>query len=98
MNRTILILLILFLFTSYTYAFGGKVVLVSDGDTIIVMHDGKKEKIRLYGIDAPEMKQSFGKEAKAFTESMVFGKTVEVESITTDRYGRTVGVMLMEIL
>lgn len=32
----------------------GKVVGVSDGDTITVMHDGKAEKIRLYGIDCPE--------------------------------------------
>jgi integrase len=30
------------------------------------MHDGKKEKIRLYGIDTPEIKQAFGNEAKNF--------------------------------
>ena len=47
MKHTILILLISFLFISYSYAFQGKVIRVSDGDTISVMHDGKKEKIRL---------------------------------------------------
>jgi micrococcal nuclease len=93
MKNTILILLISFLFTSYTHAFQGKVIRISDGDTITVLHDGNKEKIRLYGIDTPEMKQSFGKEAKAFTESMVTGKTVNVESVTTDRYGRTIGIV-----
>lgn len=68
----------------------GKVVGVSDGDTITVLHDGKGEKIRLYGIDCPEKKQAFGKRAKQFTSDMVFGKVVEVRPVTTDRYGRTI--------
>jgi endonuclease YncB( thermonuclease family) len=38
----------------------GKVVKVYDGDTITILVDGKKEKIRFYGIDAPEKKQSYG--------------------------------------
>jgi micrococcal nuclease len=45
----------------------GKVASVSDGDTINVMHDGKTEKIRLYGIDCPEKGQAFGKRAKKFS-------------------------------
>ena len=68
----------------------GKVVGVSDGDTITVMHDGIAEKIRLYGIDCPEKRQAFGKRAKKFTSSMVFGRIVEAKPITTDRYGRTI--------
>jgi len=71
----------------------GKAVGVSDGDTITVLHDGKGEKIRLYGIDTPEKRQAFGKKAKQFTSSMVFDKTVEVETKDTDRYGRTVGLV-----
>ena len=67
----------------------GKVVGVSDGDTITVMHDGMAEKIRLYGIDCPEKRQAFGKRAKQFTSNMVFGRIVEAEPIT-DRYGRTI--------
>lgn len=67
----------------------GKVVGVSDGDTITVLHDGKAEIIILYGIDCPEKKQSFGKRAKKFTYDMVFGKNVEVEPVTTDRHGGT---------
>ena len=42
----------------------GLVVGVSDGDTITVLHEGKGEKIRLYGIDTPEEHQAFGKKAK----------------------------------
>jgi micrococcal nuclease len=53
MKHTILIFLITFLFTSYSYAFEGTVILITDGDTITVVHDGKPEKIRLYGIDTP---------------------------------------------
>lgn len=72
-------------------AFSGKVVGVSDGDTITVMHQGKGERVRLYGIDCPEKGQAFGQKAKRFTSDMVFGKIVEVEPMATDRYGRTVG-------
>jgi endonuclease YncB( thermonuclease family) len=68
----------------------GKVVGVSDGDTITVMHNGKAEKIRLYGIDCPEKRQAFGKRAKQFTSKMVFGRIVEARPVTTDRYGRTI--------
>jgi micrococcal nuclease len=68
----------------------GKVVGVSDGDTITVMHHGRGEKIRLYGIDCPEKRQAFGKRAKQFTSKMVFGKQVEVRPVDTDRYGRTI--------
>ena len=44
----------------------GMVVGISDGDTITVLHDGKGEKIRLYGIDTPEKGQAFGNRAKQF--------------------------------
>jgi len=69
----------------------GKCVGVSDGDTIRIMHRGREEKIRLFGVDAPEMSQPYGNAAKRFTSQMVFGKTVTVDVRTQDRYGRTVG-------
>ena len=71
----------------------GVVVGVSDGDTITVLHGGRGEKIRLYGIDTPEKRQAFGKKAKQFTSSMVYSKTVEVQPKDTDRYGRTVALI-----
>jgi len=74
-------------------AWSGKVVGISDGDTITVLHKGKGEKIRLYGIDTPENHQAFGKKAKQFTSDLVYGKIVEVETKDIDRYGRTVGLV-----
>ncbi len=39
----------------------GKVVGVTDGDTVTVLDDAKRQhKIRLSGIDAPEKSQAFG--------------------------------------
>ncbi|MBW2492972.1 MAG: thermonuclease family protein [Deltaproteobacteria bacterium] len=74
----------------------GIVVGVSDGDTITVLHEGKGEKIRLYGIDAPEKGQAFSKKAKQFTSSMVYGKTVKVETKDTDQYGCTVAIVYVD--
>ncbi len=75
--------------------FTGRVVGVSDGDTITVLHDGKGERIRLHGIDCPEKRQAFGKRAKQVTSTLVFGKGVTVQVLDRDRYGRTVGVVLL---
>ena len=75
--------------------FKGKVVGVSDGDTISVMRDGRAVKVRLHGIDCPEKKQPFGTRAKRFTSEMAFGMEVEVRVQTTDRYGRLVGEVIL---
>jgi len=89
-------LLLLLLIPSLSFAWQGKVVGVSDGDTMTVMHDGRGEKIRFYGVDCPESHQDFGQKAKKFTSSMVFGKVVDVEPVVTDRYGRTVGLVKID--
>jgi len=47
--------------------FTGKVVGVSDGDTIMVMRGGKALEVHLHGIDSPVKKQVFGTRAKQFT-------------------------------
>ena len=75
--------------------FSGCVVSISDGDTITVMHSGRGEKIRLYGIDAPEKGQAFGSRAKQFVSVLAFGKVVKVEVKDYDRYGRTVADVIL---
>lgn len=89
-------ILLVLLLPVLSWAWQGKVVGVADGDTITVLHDGKGEKIRLYGVDAPEKRQDFGQRAKQFTSDQVFGKTVEVTPMATDRYGRTVGLVTVD--
>ena len=90
--RTILMLL-LFLSPSICLGWSGKVIHVADGDTITVLSDGRKIKVRLYGIDTPEKKQWYGQNAKTFTSSQVMDKIVDVQEIDIDRYGRVVGLV-----
>jgi endonuclease YncB( thermonuclease family) len=74
----------------------GKVVGVSDGDTITVLDSSKTQhKIRLAGIDAPEKAQAFGERSKQHLSDLVFGKTVTVDWNKTDRYGRTIGKVVV---
>ncbi len=97
LTATLLLFLGIALVASQALAadFTGRVVGVADGDTITVLHNGKGERIRLHGIDSPEKRQAFGNRAKQFTSTLVFGKTVTVQPVDHDRYGRTVGVVLL---
>ena len=73
-------------------SFTGKVVNVTDGDTVVVLRVGNiQEKIRLAEIDCPEKSQAFGQRAKQFTLDQAAQKNVTVEVRDHDRYGRTVG-------
>ena len=63
---------------------------VYDGDTVWVVCNGKREKLRLYCIDAPEMGQTpWGENSRDYLRSII-GGTVRVEAMSVDRYGRTV--------
>ncbi len=70
----------------------GRVVAVTDGDTLTML-DGRKQqiKVRLAEIDTPESAQPYGTRAKQELSRLVHGKTVTVKVQDTDRYGRTVG-------
>ncbi len=75
----------------------GKVIRVSDGDTIAVLDkDNKQHKIRFQGIDAPESKQEFGQASKENLSKLVFGRQVTVTWEKVDKYGRTVGKVLLD--
>ena len=77
----------------------GKVVGISDGDTLILLTTAKEQmKVRLYGIDAPESKQAFGTRAKQELSSLAFGKEARVEVVEKDRYGRSVGRVVVGTL
>ena len=87
----------LFLACNLLLGFSAKVVKVSDGDTITVLTQNKESiKVRLYGIDAPETKQDFGKASKQYLSSLIVGKIVEVKSGGQDRYGRVLGTIYLD--
>jgi len=73
----------------------GKVVRVTDGDTLEIFKGRKTYRIRLAEVDCPEKKQPFGSRAKQFTSQMVFGKQVRAVVQTKDRYGRLVAEVLL---
>lgn len=75
--------------------FTGKVVGISDGDTLSVLREGKAVKVRLHGVDTPEKAQAFGTQARKVTSDLAFQQTVTVAIRNTDRYGRLVGEVLL---
>lgn len=97
-RRKALLLLVLSLLISKdsTETLLGKVVGVTDGDTITLVINNNQEKVRLEGIDCPERGQVFGKRAKQFTSDMVYGKTVSLKRTGNDRYGRTLGLIQVQ--
>jgi len=90
----IILLLLLITVSSQIFAkevITGKVIKVSDGDTINILVNKKQKRIRLAEIDCPEKKQPWGKKAKTALADMIAGKVVQVEKVTIDRYKRIVG-------
>ena len=69
----------------------GRVISVTDGDTVVFLTGGNELRVRLTEIDAPENDQPFGDEATAMLADMVSQDLVTLESEGTDRYGRTLG-------
>lgn len=74
----------------------GTCVSVHDGDTLRVETASETLKIRLQGVDTPEISQSDGQAARQFTYDMTYEKPVTVYSFGKDRYGRTLGIVECE--
>ena len=73
--------------------FSARVIRVVDGDSVNVLRLPEKEelKLRLYGIDAPEWKQAYGKESKDALKGHLGQNTeVLVKVLDKDRYGRLI--------
>lgn len=82
---------LLFFHQGLANAFVGEVVSIVDGDTIDVTHDGKIERIRLNGIDAPEKGQDYGPQAKQFVEELLTRQKVSIETKGLDKHERSIG-------
>lgn len=91
--------LAIFLVSSHAFAtdISVKVVQITDGDTVGVI-DAEKNyfKVRLSGIDAPERKQAFSDKSKEALAGKVFEKELILKESGKDRYGRTLGVLLLD--
>lgn len=74
-------------------SFIGRVSRVGDGDTLqlLLAEDGPEIRVRLYGLDAPELDQPQGREARDFLARLVLDQEVRVEKQEVDQYGRVVG-------
>ena len=73
----------------------GVVNRVVDGDTLFITTPTAVEKVRLEYIDAPESKQTFGKDSTAHLKGLVEGKSVSINYTGKDKYGRIVGVVIL---
>ncbi|MBT6326298.1 MAG: hypothetical protein HOJ35_10045, partial [Bdellovibrionales bacterium] len=99
-----LLIIILFSISTYTYGdFNAQVVRIVDGDTIqVIDSNGIKFKIRLLGIDTPELKQRFGYESSLSLKKIIDGKSVIIISkteknkpYTLGRYKRIIGKIIL---
>ncbi len=73
----------------------GLVVDIQDGDTLTVLRGQTQVKVRLDGIDCPEKAQPFGNRAKQKTAELAFQRSVTVVTAKSDRYGRTLAIVIL---
>lgn len=74
--------------------YSATVVRVADGDTITVLADGAQHKVRLFAVDAPELKQAHGLAAQGWLQDQLLNDTVKIAVVDRDRYGREVAKVL----
>lgn len=90
--RTVLLLLVLAIAPGTALAdFVGRVVKVSDGDTLTVLVQNTQVKVRLDSIDAPELKQDFGRRSQESLTQICATRNAHVVERGTDKYGRVLG-------
>jgi endonuclease YncB( thermonuclease family) len=89
-----LLILALLLLPTQLLAWEGYAIQVHDGDTITVMDPARgRVKIRLYGIDCPELDQPGGSKASGLAFMLMHRQMVEGETVDVDRYGREVALV-----
>ena len=75
----------------------GVISRVTDGDSLWLQPAGKAPiEVRLRDIDAPEICQAYGPEAKKALEQMALGKTATLVVNARDKHGRSVGRVLVD--
>ena len=94
MKKICFIITIIISWSLNASAWTGKVAGTIDGDSLKIVRPGQDEvETRLYGIDAPEFNQAFGRAAKKYLAALLLGQQVEVKTLGQDRYGRPVVII-----
>lgn len=95
--RSILFIFILFPILLSAHTIKGKVVRVSDGDTVVILDStNTQHRIRLDAIDAPEKGQDFGNRSKQYLSDLIAGKIIIVEWTKKDMYKRILGTIYLD--
>jgi endonuclease YncB( thermonuclease family) len=74
----------------------GTVVGVHDGDTLRLRTETATIKVRLFGIDAPELGQPFSRASREKLSGLTFGRPVQLVIHGKDAYGRHLAEVLLE--
>jgi endonuclease YncB( thermonuclease family) len=69
---------------------------VIDGDTVKVIFSNRTHTIRLFGIDAPETMQRYGRASTLYARALLQYQTVTVRVYGGDRYGRLIGDITLQ--
>jgi len=98
-----LALVVLLGLSQAVYGAEREVIRVHDGDTLKVKGDSGELTIRLAGIDAPEKSrkrsgpgQPFSQKAKEYLADLVLNRSVDIREYGVDRYGRILGIIVLE--
>jgi len=91
MRRHLLAALLLIALPASAESIECRVIGIADGDTFSCLTASRDQvRVRLAGIDAPELGQPYGRRARQALSGFVFGKDVTLIVQDRDRYGRTV--------
>ena len=90
-NLLVFFIITLFPIDTFSVEYKAIVLKVIDGDTIYIKSDSGRKKVRLRHIDAPEIRQPYGEEARMFLDNELNDKRIIVNSDYKDRYGRDIG-------
>jgi endonuclease YncB( thermonuclease family) len=97
MKKLAFLCLLFFTLVSFAEELIGKVIKVSDGDTITVLDsNNQKHKIRLKGIDAPESQQVYGDISTQSLSELVYDKEVLITWDKKDKYYRILGKVIVD--
>ena len=75
--------------------FVARVLMVHEGDRLTIHHQGRKDMVYLRDVDCPELKQSYGKQAKRATAAYIANREVVVRDLKRDRQGRMTADILL---